>query len=169
MTYESQKKLEVGGDEASNLEALRTELPKALGGSIVASSSAIKSTKKFFLPTLPTRYDWESKDRLGGLKHVILNRMANVNSQIRANIARRLRGHPIAITLATTCLIMSSEFCVKLVHFIDNTLLDLDLAGIDDDSTWQLVTHLVNNMFADQLDNVRSFARDSIEIDNHET
>ena len=52
----------------------------------MTSSTSVKFTKKLFLPALTSPEDWESENRLGGLKTVMKQRLHNVRAQIRVNI-----------------------------------------------------------------------------------
>lgn len=128
----------------------------------MSSSASVKCTKKSFIPYLSTAEDWESANKLGGLKPVVRSRMRNVRAQIVMNIGNHLSYYPVAKTVALATLNITTYFCTIMMNYMLDTLLELTIAGFSTEAAWQLVLQLINNIFADLFDSVGSFVRDSI-------
>ena len=52
------------------------------------------------------------------------------------------------------------------MSYISDTLLEFTLAAFSTESAWQLVTPLINHIFSNYLDGVRSFVRDGMNMSN---
>ena len=90
----------------------------------------------------------------------------NVKQQIERNIATRLSRHSAARSLATSCLDSTCTFVTSLLSYISETHDLLTVSGFSVDSSWQLVTQLVDHVFTDDMDKVRSFVREA--TDTHD-
>ena len=51
-----------------------------------------------------------------------------------------------------------------MMNYMYDNSLELTIAGFSMEAAWQLVTQLINHIFADSFDSVRSFVRDSMNI-----
>eukprot|EP00957_Ditylum_brightwellii_P031729 2406357-Ditylum_brightwellii.AAC.1 len=69
------------------------------------------------------------------------------------------RGHPKARAVAVSCLETSLGFLGLVNNFISNTYRDLESLEFPADITGQLVSKLIYQVFAGDLDKVRSFMR----------
>ena len=159
-----QFKLDVSRDKATTLISFLKELPRLFGGSVMSSSASVKCTKKSFIPSLPTSEEWESVNKLGGLKPVVRIRMRNVRAHIVLNIGSHLSSYPVAKTVVLATLNITTEFCTTMMNYMSDNLLELTVAGFSTEEAWQLVTQLINHIFADSFDSVRSFVRDSMNM-----
>ena len=86
----------------------------------MTSSVSVKCTKKN-LQSLPTAEDWESENKLGGLKPLMKSRLKNVRAQVAVNISSRLAGYPSAKTIALAALNITTEFVSTMMNYMLET------------------------------------------------
>eukprot|EP00957_Ditylum_brightwellii_P114499 8730491-Ditylum_brightwellii.AAC.1 len=96
---------------------------------------------------------------MGGLKVVIKEQLRAVGKHVRDAIIMNFTGYQEAASLALSYLETSSGFVHTVSNFIRDTYHDLEVVGFPKHITWQLVSKLVYQVFAGDLDKVRGFMR----------
>eukprot|EP00957_Ditylum_brightwellii_P168842 12851689-Ditylum_brightwellii.AAC.1 len=112
----------------------------------------VTSTKDTWLPGIVSFAHRETFNRLGGMKIVIQQQIGTVKQQIQESIWMNLVNHPKARAVAVSCLDISLGFLNVVSNFITDKYRDLDVSGFPSQITWQLVSKLVYQVFAGDLD-----------------
>ena len=163
-------KLGLAGDDSLNLSSFTRECPRFFGQAVTASSGSIKTVaSKSSLLALPTAAHWEDPKTRRELKEVLRRKMVNVNKQVLKNINSKLSSYPAAKALATSCLDATYSFVTSLMTYISETHDVLVASGFNVESSWQLVTQLIDHIFTDDMDKVRSFVREATDTHNDKT
>ena len=115
------------------------------------------------LPVLLTYKSWEEPKSKKVLRDIVKRKMVNIKARIRTNISNWLNSYDMKIMSTITCLDITVSFVTARLTFISDTHQDLTDAEFSDDGSWQLVTHLVNHIFVDDMYKVRSFIREAID------
>eukprot|EP00957_Ditylum_brightwellii_P027228 2058626-Ditylum_brightwellii.AAC.1 len=158
-TMERHQKNSLETDEALIIKTFENKL-LMLFGRPMSNGSTVKmvtSTKNSWLPEISNFGAWETSNRLGGLKAVIQQQIGTVERHFRASIGMNLREHTKARTIAISCVETSLAFLSLTCNFISITYRDLEVSGFPSQITWQLVTKLVYQVFAGDLDDQRGF------------
>eukprot|EP00957_Ditylum_brightwellii_P070359 5345235-Ditylum_brightwellii.AAC.1 len=103
------------------------------------------------------------------MKVVLNEQLGTVECQVHNSIRMNLAGHPKAQSIATSCLETSLGFLNTVGNYISDTCKDLSSSGFPAQITWQLVSKLVYQVFAGDLDEVCSFMRISHRNHDHFT
>eukprot|EP00957_Ditylum_brightwellii_P017188 1295680-Ditylum_brightwellii.AAC.1 len=102
----------------------------------------VTTTKDSWLPGIPKFEDWETNNRLGGMKVIIQHQIVHVERHFHHIIRANLTGYPNANAIAISCLETSLGFLNTTSNFITDTYRDLEVAGFPAQITWQLVSKL---------------------------
>ena len=70
--------------------------------------------------------------------------------------------------VAVACLDKTVSFVTTLLTFISDTHQDLTDADFPEEASWQLGTQLVNHIFTDDMDKLRSFVREIMDTHSRE-
>ena len=92
-----------------------------------------------------------------GLRDIIKRKMVNIKAQIRSSIHNRLGSHETTMLLDDSCLDSTCSFVTRLLSYISDTHQDLTDSDFSEEVSWQFLTQLVNHVFVDDMDKVRSF------------
>lgn len=160
---ESRHKLSLSGDNSANLESFTRELPRVFGSSVTLNLSTIKGASRLSLPSLPTFKTWEDSKFKKGLRELIKIKMVNIKAQVRSNIQNRLGNHETAMLVAMTCLDSTVSFITRLLTYVSGTHQTLIDSSFSEEGSWQLITQLVNHIFADDMNKVRYFVREAMD------
>ena len=155
-----QHKLGLSGDDALTLESFQIPTPKMFGPS--NSVSAIKSTHRSWIGTMPNASSWEDPRTFMGIRDRLRKQISNIKSQVQANINFWLSNHPVGRALAVSCLEATISFINSLSTWITDTHQRLTSHGYSSGLSWQLVTQVIYYVFTSDLDKARNFVRDGI-------
>ena len=134
------------------------------GGDLTFNMTTVKGSSILFLQSLPTFKGWEDPKSKKGLRNIIKRKMINIKTQIRTNIQNCLGSHETVMMMTITCLDSTVTFITSLLYFITDTHHDLTYSGFTEDASWQLVSQLANHIFTDDMDTLRSFVREAMDI-----
>ena len=70
----------------------------------------------------------------------------------------------MAKTVDFATAVATTEFVTTLLNYILDVQLELSLVDFSSNLAWKLVAQLVNHLFLESFDGVRSFVRDSLNI-----
>eukprot|EP00957_Ditylum_brightwellii_P206436 15348412-Ditylum_brightwellii.AAC.1 len=168
---ERNMKLNLQAEESLILQTYENKLHTLFGRSVSKSSvmQMITSTKDSWLPGVTSFSQWETSNGLGGMQVVLKDQLGTVEQQIREFIRMLLCSHPKVQGVAISCLETSLGFLNMVSNFISNMYWNLSMSGFLAAITWQLVSKLVYQVFAGDLDEVRSFVRISHRNRDHLT
>ena len=150
-----QHKLGLGGDDAITLESFQSPSPKLFGA--FGSVSALKSSHRSWISTLPTATSWEDPRSSMGIRDRLRKQIPNIKEQVVSNINIRLANFPVGRALAMSCLNATITFVNMLSIWITDTHSRLTSHGYSTELSWQLVTQVVHHVFTSDLDKSRNF------------
>eukprot|EP00957_Ditylum_brightwellii_P143799 10957377-Ditylum_brightwellii.AAC.1 len=164
-------KLKLKADKVLVLKTFENKLLMSFGkpAGDIGAIKIIMSTKISWIPGLPDYKHWETKNCLGGMKLMLQEQMGTVERQVREAIRINLPHCSKGQSVFLTCLETLIGFLHTASNFICDTNCDLEVAGFPLNITWQLVSKLVYQVSARDLDEVRSFMQISHGSCNHLT
>ena len=158
---DTRRKSNLSADEATLIEAFQYPLPKCFRGSSSSNPSGA------WLPGLKTKEAWLNKSRTRGIKLAIEDSQEGIRFRLASLIDTKYAAYPEAQALAHKLLADTSSFITSLGSFITTTQDNLENAGYPAADAWDLVSKLLNRIFAtDCYHNKRGAAMESMDSED---